>query len=382
MATLTDRGFSLYAGGPFHSLFRRLHLLTSAGEPRITWVVGIAWLPLMVGSLLRIALGFRANPMVLDLSIHARFLVALPLLLVSTRLLDAQTRGVVRVLYGAELADPGEVDKVLASAVKLRDNGWVELALAVVALTLGQLGLWGVLGPTGVVHGMERHTEWTFARVWYGTLSFPLLQFLSLRWFWRWVIWTVVLVRMSRLPLAAIASHPDHAAGLSCFAWPVAGYLWYVAALSSVLSGAWASQLIDHRITVPSLGPTVATLIVVTAIVGYGPLLVFTPMLYAVKRNDLAKNMLLGYDYIRRFNVKWLPSPRDEQLLGTPDIQSLNDLGSAFQVVLLTRLTVFDIPRMRNLVIAVVLPMLPLVATIVPLQSVIRRLASAILPGV
>jgi hypothetical protein len=382
MATLTDRGFSLYAGGPFHGLVRRLHLVTSTGEPRIAWIVAIAWVPLMVGSLLRIALGSRANPMVLDLSVHARFLVGLPLLLVSTRLLDAQTRGAVRVVYGAELADPGEVDKVLARAVKLRDNAWVELALALVALTLGQLGIWGVLGPTGIVHGMERHTEWTFARVWYGTISFPLLQFLSLRWLWRWVIWTVVLVRMSRLPLAAIASHPDHAAGLSCFAWPIAGYLWYVAALSSVLSGAWASQLIAHRITVPSLGPTIAMLVVAAAIVGYGPLLVFTPQLYAVKRRDLAKNTLLGFDYMRRFNVKWLPSPRDDELLGTPDIQSLNDLGASFQVVLLTRLTVFDIRRMKNLVLAVVLPLLPLIATTVPLQSVIRKLAGVLLPGV
>jgi hypothetical protein len=382
MATLTDRGFSLYAGGPFYSLFRRLHLLTSTGAPRIGWIVGIAWVPIVLGSLLRIAFGRGANPIVLDISVHARFLVALPLLLVSTRLLDAQTRGVVKVLDSAELADAGKVEGVLRRAEALRDNAWVELGLALASLALGQLGLWGVLGPTGVVHGMERYTEWSIARVWYGTIAFPLWQFLSLRWWWRWVIWNVVLVRLSRLPLAATASHPDHAAGLSCFAWPLTGFAWYIAAFSSVLSGAWASQLIDQRITVPSLGPTVGILIVGAVILGYAPLLVFTPQLYAVKRRDLARNTLLGFDYMRRFDAKWLPAPRNDQLLGSPDIQSLNDLGNAFQVVLTTRLTVFDVRRMQSIAIAVLLPLVPLFATVVPLESVAKKLASAILPGV
>jgi hypothetical protein len=381
MAALTDRGFSLFGGGPFHALIRRFHLLRPSGALRISWIVVIAWIPIMLGSVLRIALGYPVNPIALDISVHARFLVALPLLLMSTQLLEAQTRGVVLVLYGGELADPGTLDEILGRAAKLRSNGWVELVLALGALTIGQLGLWGVLGPTGIVHGIERHIEWTLGRIWYGTIAFPLFTFLWLRWMWRWVIWIYVLVRLSRVPLAAIATHPDHAAGLSCLAWPVAGYCWFIAAFSSVLSGAWATQLIEHRTTVPSLGPTALVLIVGAIIVGYGPLLVFTPQLYAVKRRDLAKNTLLGFDYMRRFDAKWLAPPRDEQLLGSPDIQSLNDMGSAFQVVLTTRLTVFDLMRMKNIVIAVVLPLLPLVATVVSLESVIKHVASAVLPG-
>jgi hypothetical protein len=382
MATLSERGFTLYSSGPFFSLFRRLHLISPEGAPRIGWVVAIAWLPLVIGSLLRIAFGGGANAIVLDISVHARFLVALPLLLISTQLLAAQTRAVVNVIYDADLADPDRVDVVLRRAERLRDNPWVELGIALAALMLGQLGLWDVLGPTGVVHGLERYTEWSFARIWYGTIAFPLWQFLTLRWWWRWVIWNLVLFWLSRLPLNATAAHPDHAAGLGCFTWPLAGFAVYVAAFSSVLAGAWASQLIDHRLTVPSLGPSVVVVIIGAAILGYAPLLVFTPQLYTVKRRELASNTLLGFDYTRRFNAKWLPAPRNDQLLGSADIQSLNDLGASFQVVLTMRLTVFDIRQMKYLVIAVILPLVPLLATFVPIESVLEKVASAMLPGV
>lgn len=382
MATLTDRGFTLLGGGPFLGLVRRLHMATPEGHPRVAWLVAIAWLPIMLGSTLRLAFGLPLNPIALDISVHTRFLVSLPLLFMSGRLLEQQIRGVVIVLYQGDLADPAKVDDIFDGARRLRDNGWVELTLALAALALGQLSVWGVLGPTGIVHGLERHREWSFARVWYGTISFPLWQFLSLRWVWRWGVWIYVIVRISRVPLAATASHPDHAGGMSCFAWPLTGYNWYVAAFSSVLAGAWATQLLDHRITVPSLGPTAAVLVVAATVVGYAPLLVLTPQLWAAKRRDLANNTLLGFDYMRRFNAKWLPSPRSQELLGSSDIQSLNDLGSAFQMVLTTRITVFDLRKLKDVALAVVLPLLPLIATVVPIEHIVTKVFNALLPGI
>lgn len=382
MATLADRRFSLFGGGPFHGVTRRLHLVDATGKPRIAWIVAVAWVPLAVGGLLRLVRGLPLGPLFTDLSVHARFLVALPLLLLSTQLLEKQCGGTIATAYAARLADPAGLDGIIGRAEKLRDNGWVELGLALGALTIGQLGQWGVgAGPTGLFHGISRHPDWSVMRVWYGTVSFPLWQFLSARWIWRWIIWSYVLVRVSRLPLAATAAHPDHAAGLGCFAWPLAGYLWYVGAFASVFAGAAATQIINGEIAVSGVAPIAAILVVVAILVGYGPLLPFTPKLYAAKRSDLAKYTLLGFEYMRAFDGKWLGAPREEKLLGTPDIQSLNDLGSAFQMVLTTRLTVFAPARMKMVVVAVALPMLPLLVTIIPLKTVMPRLASVMLGG-
>ena len=382
MATLADRRFSLFGGGPFHGAIRKLHLVDAAGKPRIATIVAVAWLPIALGGALRYLRGLPLDPLVTDLSVHARFLVALPLLLLSTQLLERQCGGAVATAYAAQLAEPRALDGILERAEKMRDSGWVELALALGALTIGQLGQWGIgAGPTGLFHGIERHPDWSVMRVSVGTVSFPLWQFLSARWLWRWIIWTYVLVRVSRAPLAATAAHPDHAAGLGCFAWPLAGYLWYVGAFASVFAGASATQMIDHEITVAAVAPVAAILIVAAILVGYAPLLAFTPKLYAAKRSDLAKYTLLGFEYMRDFNAKWLGASREEKLLGTPDIQSLNDIGAAFQMVLTTRLTVFAPARLKMVVVAVVLPMLPLLATMIPLKSVMPRLASVMLGG-
>ncbi len=140
-------------------------------------------------------------------------------------------------------------------AEPMRDSTFVECVLAATALLGGQLVLWGVTGPTGLFHGIEQ-TRLSISQVWYAAIALPLLQFLALRWLWRWAIWTVILVRVSRLPLATIATHPDRAAGLRFLSGPRTGFAAFELAFGSMLAGAWGMQLLDGRVTVPSLLPT------------------------------------------------------------------------------------------------------------------------------
>jgi hypothetical protein len=381
MATLAGRGYSFSNGGPFYELTQRLHLLGPNGTLRFAWLVAVAWVPLVLVAVVRLVFGMPVSPLVLDISVHVRFLVALPLLLVSSHLLDAACRGAVRALYDAQLAEPAALDPIMLRAEQLRTSGWVELVIALLALAIGQLGLWGVTAPTGLFHGVEHHTLWSFSRIWYSVISFPLWQFLSARWMWRWGVWIYTLVRLSRLPLAATASHPDHAGGLGCLAWPLTGYSWYVAAFASVLAGAWDTQLLEQRLTISSLAPSVVTLVIAAVLVGYVPLLVFTPQLYAVKRRDLMKHTLFGFDYMRQFERTWMGDTRADVLAGTDDIQGMAAYVSAFLVVQSTRLTVFDPKRMKNLAIAVLLPMVPMLASLIPLSSVMPRLTGVLVPG-
>jgi hypothetical protein len=381
MATAAGRGYSFENGGPFYELVRRLHLVRPDGGLRSWRIVAAAWLPLAIIAAVQLVRGRAPDPLVRDISVHVRFLVALPLVLVSSHLLDAQCRGAVRVLYDAQLADPAALDAILLRAERLRTSGWCELVIALGSLAIGQLGLWGVLGPTGLFHGLEQHTMWSLSRIWYGTIAFPLWQFVSARWIWRWAIWIYTLVLLSRLPLSGVATHPDRAGGLSCLAWPLLGFCWYVAAFSSVLAGAWDTQLLENRFTVSSLVPTIAVLIGAAIVVGFAPLLVFTPRLYDIRRRDTMKHTLFAFDYMRQFDQKWLEGTWSEPLLGAQDIQSLGAYMTAYQVTASTRLTVFDPQRMKSVAVAVLLPMLPLLATLIPVESVVPRFASALIPG-
>ena len=93
--------FSLVLGGPLFQLLHRSHLSGNALEllqQRILVISLLAWLPLLVLSALEgHALGGNvAVPFLLDIDVHIRFLVALPLLIVAELVVHQRMRFVVR----------------------------------------------------------------------------------------------------------------------------------------------------------------------------------------------------------------------------------------------------------------------------------------------
>jgi hypothetical protein len=129
---------------------------------------------------------------------------------------------------------------------------------------------------------------------------------------------------------------------------------------------------------VPSLGPTFLGLLVIAFAVGYAPLLMFTGHVYRARRRALLSHGMLALEYVRQFDTKWIDGP-PESPLGSSDIQSLADMGNSFQVVATTRTWVFSPMRLKNLAMAAVLPLLPLLLTVVPLDEIIGRLGHALL---
>jgi hypothetical protein len=87
LGLLPDAGdFSLVLGGPLFQLLRRAHLTDDALKlvrQRIIVIALVAWVPLLVLSALegQVLGGSVAVPFLLDVEVHVRFLVALPLLI-------------------------------------------------------------------------------------------------------------------------------------------------------------------------------------------------------------------------------------------------------------------------------------------------------------
>src|SRR6267142_5961306 len=80
--------FSLVLGGPLYQLFRRAHLSGETLEllnRRVLFISLLAWLPLLLLSIIE---GHAANgdirvPFLHDVEAHARFLIALPALVIA-----------------------------------------------------------------------------------------------------------------------------------------------------------------------------------------------------------------------------------------------------------------------------------------------------------
>jgi hypothetical protein len=89
---------------------------------------------------------------------------------------------------------------------------------------------------------------------------------------------------------------------------------------------------------------------------------------------------VLASRYVNAFRSKWIQhGNRGEPLLGTSDLQSLADLGSAYTSVSEMRVLPFSWSTVMRLVILIVTPMAPLVLTMVPLEQLIERLAKILL---
>ena len=111
-----------------------------------------------------------------------------------------------------------------------------------------------------------------------------------------------------------------------------------------------------------------------------GPLLLFMPHLAEVRRVGLREYGTLAQRYVREFDDKWLRggAPVDEALLGSGDIQSLADLGNSFEVVRGMRLVPFTKEAVLQLAVITLLPVAPLLLTMLSLQELLKRLLQVV----
>lgn len=374
--------FSLTEGGPFIRVSRRLGLHRAGGGVRSFWLALLLWLPLAIGSIVRGAFGMAIDPTVLDVSVHLRLLVALPLMLLADRLIDAACRGAIASLYDGEFCDRGELAHIVEHGERLRDARLPEAILLAVAILGGQLVLWRIFGSTGLVHGAPAAGPWSFPRLWYALVALPAVQFVMYRFLWRWLIWVLMLVRLARQPLVANAMHPDFAAGLGPLAWPISAFSVFAFAVATVLAGAWGTQLIAHHTTQQALVPGMFAFLILVAVVALAPLLMFCGHVFRARRRALFEYGEFADAYTRRFRARWLEGSRDAaNALGSQDIQALNDLGGAFQVVAKTRVLLFDPRQVIQLWLSAALPMLPLFANGMTVEQLLKRILGVVLGG-
>ncbi len=379
----TDHPFSLTRGGPFYHLLRRSRLVDRDGKIRWLRIVAIAWLPLLAATVAQLVFKRGLESALLDVSMHVRILVTLPLLVAAEHLLEDRCQAATRHVHDEEVAEYVPLDAILDRAERLRDSRFVEGAFAVSVLGLGQAALWGLSGWSGFVHPLDYSTAISFANIWCVAVVMPLVQFMVLRWLWRWLLWAYVLARLSRLPLSLNAIHPDRAAGLKILSSPIDAFALYVAGTASTGAAGWMMKAHDHHITLETIGSSTFVFVMVAVVIACGPLLVFSRDLYRARHRDATAYHALAREYVDEFRRKWIigraRQANASPVLGTSDIQSLNDLIGSYNAAESTRLYPFGAHAIINLWAGALVPMVPLVLMMAPLPKVATHLGKMLL---
>jgi hypothetical protein len=374
--------FSLILGGPLFQLFRRFRLgddATGLVHRRIIVITLFAWLPLLLLSLWEgLAMGGKVNvPFLVDVEAHARFLVALPLLIYSELIVNERMRPVIKGFLDRKLVPEDSMDKLDAavkSAFRLRNSLAAEILLLALVYVVGIFIHQQVTLKTATWYSL-RDGKLSLAGMWYVYISLPVFQFILLRWYYRLFIWARFLWQVSRIRLNLIPTHPDHAGGLGFLATTVYAFAPILMAHGILLSGLIADRIFHLGAKLPEFNLDIFSMAVVLLIMVLGPLLVFTPQLNRAKRTGLAEYGTLAMGYVREFDNKWLRrgGPAEESFIGSADIQSLADLDNSFEVIREMRLVPFTRDAVLQLAVLFVLPVLPLLLTMFSAEELLQR---------
>ncbi len=383
--------FSLVSGGPFHSVLAHLGLL---GPDRLpTWrtalvLVLLAWVPPAILAITQSLLhaDYSGWDFFRDGTVYTRYLIAIVAMVATERFADGRISVLVNQFLKARLLDPEAREKfvtIITRADRQASRPLIEGILLLLAIAWSWLSFYLVSSVS--FSGWEEWATGGEAQLsWAGTaaelLSTPVFLFLVLRWFWRFVIWTVLLSRISKLPLRLTAMHPDRAGGLIFLALFPGIFVGFVFALSCVVS---SSLMKTMAILMPAqlfIWLAICGWVLLMILIFLAPLFLFSPLLFRTRERALIEYGRLAQIHHQAFHRHWITGERNsEELLGSPDPSSVSDLNACVQTAFGMRIVPLDWPAVLQILIAASAPFLVVVASQIPLTEILKWLLGAIL---
>lgn len=375
--------FSLVLGGPLYQLYLRARLSTpplGLVRKRILIISSICWVPLLILSVVDSqALRGSALPFLLDPEVHARFLVAVPLLVVAELIAHQRLAVVVRQFVDRKMIVPQtrpRFEQIIASTMRLRNSVLFEIILLVFCFTVGHW-VWRERVALRVATWYSVHSGanavLSKAGYWYVFVSLPILRFLLFRWYFRIFLWYLFLWRVRGLPLHLNLYHPDRAAGLGFLAGSIFAFSPVLLAQTAIVSGMFGDRIWHEGASLLAFKTEIAGLVLFLILVVLTPLSFFVFRLEDARRVAKREFGTLAGKYVDSFREKWIQhsAAETEPLLGTPDLQSLADLANSFKSVSEIRLLLFSKQTVISLTALLLLPFVPLFLTIIPLKEVL-----------
>jgi hypothetical protein len=390
-ASKSYRKFLLTEGGPTYRLETRIGLIRADSTRilrRALLSILLTWVPLLILSTLQgNATGHLVPvPFLHDFAVHARFLLAVPLLLLAETLLGPRLAHAASHFVESGLIvgkDFARFDTAIESGLRWRDSAAVEIILIFMAYaftaisqvsTAIHISTWyAVRSSAGVLL--------TWSGWWFVLFCVPLFQFLTLRWLWRLFLWAQFLWRMNNLELQLVPTHPDEAGGLAFVGESQRFFGVVLLAYSIAVAGVLANGVLYDRYPLPHFAPVIAAYVFIAVAIVLIPLLVFSGTLLKTKRLGLYQYGTLGTEYTSSFHKKWIidQRPSGETLLGSGDIQSLADLGNSFAFVEKMNAVPMGPRTPIHLALACLIPMAPLLLTMMPLAELLKILFKVVL---
>lgn len=388
MSDSAQPDWGLFQGGPPIGIQRWLGLVppgpVRAGN-RIVLAILVAWLPLL---LLAAVQDWSGNTGVLrsflfDFSIHARMLVAVPLLILAEAVCTPRLGGIVHHFLETGMVqdkDRPRFDAALDSTVRLRDSAFAEML--VVVLAYGCVVMLHVSISRDELPGWYSATQTGFAWAgwWHGFVSNPLLLVLLIGWIWRLFLWTRLLALIANLDLRLVPAHPDRAAGLKFVGYSLRAFSILGIVLGTLVAGTVANGVVHEGMQLSSYAYAIAGVVGLSLIVFCGPMLFFARTLLHEWQRGIFQYGALADSLGREFEHKWFDGRRiDEAALDAQDFSAATDLYQVVGNVYDMKVLPMDLKSVVFLAMATLLPFVPVVVLALPMETIFSALADVLL---
>ena len=381
-----------FDAGPFERVqdWLRLGRLERARVVRRAVIfAAIAWLPLVVLAAIE-GLAMGATPresLLLDLSAYARYLIALPALVLAEWICLPRLAAIARHFGDSGLitdADRARYEAVMASSHQLLDwrwAAWVLVLAAYVWTVLTSQVLYPAELSTWVARISDGERERSLAGWWRLLVSQPLVVALAAAWLWRAGVWARFVWKVSRLDLQLVPAHPDLVGGLHFVTGSLGAFALVSLAIGATLAGSVAESIFIDRLPPSDFTFVPVFSVVVVLILFAAPLLPFGRALRSARRQGMYTYGELAAALGRRFERRWLVRSEsvDDEALSVPDFSATTDLYGIAANVRDMRGVIIDVRSLVPLVLTSLLPFLLVVVLVVPTKDLLELVAKLLM---
>jgi len=390
VASHTRIEHELFNGGPP----ARLETLTGimrAGHPNIglraglVLVLGWVTLAALVAIQERVFHDGSFRSFIVDYSVHARSLIAAPLLIAAEGICLPRLSEIVTHFAASGIVAPRDhrrFEEIVQSTLRMRDSLWVELAILVLVVILvtafaaqipqTAFPAWHRVGVTGGIRTSA-------AGLWHNFISVPILLLLLFGWTWRLCLWARFLFLVSRLRLQLVAAHPDRAGGLRFAGISAQAFSVLAFSLSVIVAGLAANRVVHNAAPLLSFKYAVIGLNFLIIVAFMGPLLVFCPQLFSAWKRGVFEYGALARGIGLQLEHKWLSRSVGEKALAASDFSATTDLYSVTANVYAMNILPLSLTNAAVLVVATLLPFIPVVLMSVSPEVIFHKLAGVLL---
>ncbi len=357
---------------------------------RILVLTGIAWLPLVILTLIdgTFISTEITMPFVEDVIPYVRGLLVIPLLVMADNVIEPMMSRIVKYLRSSGVvpdSEQGQLENAVESTAYLLNAKWMQAILVVLAVFVSwamqadYVEMWKEQGVTSwALQAEGSGVDETLAGTWFLLVTSPMVSFLVYRWIWRFIVWSILLYRVSRMKLELYASHTDLAGGLGMIGAGQALFVIVFVILAALLSAELASNVLYEGDKLVDVKQVVLVFIVMSIVIIAMPLFFFTRKLFNIKRRALAEYGALQHQIYRDFHRHWIDN-KTPGMVDSMQPSAMADYSAVYEIVSTMRVVPLNPTAVIVLAVILVVPFVPLTLTEQSIWDVLKMIGDSVL---